>query len=126
MSLAIRALQKTARDIEAAAEADAATDLSGTIKAQAKLLVLWKLLHCYTDTSMKIIRLHTLWQPDISNLFGSNCSLPVSSMSKQHGQLWQAFLRHVRQDCSMNFANQTATAARAESICPSAGLDAWL
>lgn len=45
MSLAIRALQKTARDIEAAAEADAATDLSGTIKAQAKLLVLWKLLH---------------------------------------------------------------------------------
>ena len=31
-----------------------------------------------------------------------------------------------RQDCSMNFANQTATAARAESICPSAGLDAFL
>ncbi len=46
-------------------------------------------------------------------------------MSEQHGQLWQAF-RHVRQDCSMNLANQTVTAAAAESICPSAGLDAWL
>ena len=47
----------------------------------------WCCGSCYTDTSMKIIRLHTLWQPDISNLFGSNCSLPVSSMSKQHGQV---------------------------------------
>lgn len=86
----------------------------------------WCCGSCYTDTSMKITSLAALWKPDFSNLFGSNCSLPVSSMSKQHGQLWQAFLRHVRQDCSMNFANQTATAARAESICPSAGLDAWL